>query len=214
MDMLDNDFEKVLLNIKITDVILELEEEEMPKKIFDKQYILENAVILAKEVGLEKMSMRNLAKRMKCSVTPIYDSYESKEDLIEAVFKKVIEENNSSKDYFVRNREILLYGIKYPLLYREIRKQSAKSQQTEKYYNEVIKLMSKQKRLKGFNDRELESLNFDILIYMNGLVERSIAETELYQNIEQTFLTYLEQVTELFILGYRTAKTTDKKTMP
>lgn len=183
----------------------------MPKKVFDKIYILENAVILAKEVGLEKMSMRNLAKRMNCSVTPIYDAYESKEDLIEAVYRKVIEENNSSNDYFVRNREILQYGIKYPQLYREIRRQSAKSNQTEMYYREVIKLMKKQKRLKVFNKKELESLNFDILIYMNGLVERSIAETGHYENTEQIFLTYLEQVTELFILGYRTAKSMDAK---
>lgn len=181
----------------------------MPKKVFKKQYILKNAVALAKEVGLEKMSMRKLAKKMNCSVTPIYDTYESKEDLIEAVYRQVIEENNSSSNYFIRNKEILLYGIKYPQLYRDIRRQSAKSQQTMHYYQEVIALMRKEERLREFNDNELESLNFDILIYMNGLVERSIVETGDFENAEKTFSTFLDQVTELFILGYSTAKTKD-----
>ncbi len=175
----------------------------MPKKKFDNDKILKCAVSLAKESGLEKLSMRKLAAKLNCSVMPIYDAFESKDMLIEAIFEEIISENNKSSSYFQRNKEILINGIQHPVLYRDIRNQGEKSVKLLQYYADVIHLMQKEERLSAFSREELESLNFDILVYISGLVERSASKT---MNLTQDYyLTILDQVTELFILGYSAA---------
>ena len=193
----------MLLNLKITGVIFKSEGSYMPKKKFDNDIILKCAVNLAKEMGLEKLSMRRLAAKLNCSVMPIYDAFESKDTLIEAIFEEIISENNKNISYFQRNKEILISGIRHPLLYKDIRNQGEKSDKLLQYYADVIDLMKKEKGLSGFNVRELESLNFDILVYISGLVERSTSKTMSFT--EDQYITILNQVTELFILGYNAA---------
>lgn len=175
----------------------------MPKKIYHRNVILAEAINMAKELGLEGLSMRKLAKALKCSVTPVYDAYESKEDLIKAVYKKVVEETHASEMYFERNENVLLFGIRSPLLYRDIRRYADVLKDFNTAYNDIIELMKSEPRLKGFTRPMLESLNFDLMIYMNGLVEKSMVSVLEASDIEKQYLMILRQVTELFILGYK-----------
>lgn len=174
----------------------------MAYKVFTREVIIEKALDLAKEKGLMKMSMRGLARKLNSSVTPIYDLFLSKDDLRTSVFEKVIEESHKSNTYFKRNQEVLKYGIKYPVLFRDIRFYGPKSDLYQTYYDQVIDMMGKEDRLKNFDVRTLKSLHFDLMIYMNGLVEKSMVDSVLVDVDEKEMLEILEQVTELLIRGY------------
>jgi AcrR family transcriptional regulator len=178
----------------------------MSKKEFKKDLVLKAAIDIAKEVGFDRLSIRGIAKRLNCSVSPVYDSFECKEDIIHGIYLDVLMENNSEESYFKRNIEVLTYGIKYPTLYRDIRKYSSSQPETEELYNEVIALMKKEKRLASFSLQEMESLNFDILVYISGLVERSTVELKTFIDVLSNYTNILNQVTELLIIGYENAR--------
>lgn len=178
----------------------------MANKVFHKDIVLKAAIKLAKEQGFERLSIRGIARKLNCSVSPVYDSFECKEDIIKSIYMSVLNENITEKSYFKRNIEVLNYGIRYPFLYRDIRKYSSSQPETNELYEEVIELMRKEKRLAGFSRKELESLNFDILVYMSGLVERSTIEFLSASKVLINYTEILNQVTELFILGYENSR--------
>ncbi len=179
----------------------------MAKKIFCRKKITETALELAYEMGLEKLSMRKLAKRMGSSVMPIYDAFLSKEELIEEVYNLVVVGKEVEDTYFKRNLQILKNGIKYPQLFKDVQLRAKKYATSDSYYNNVIIMMQKESRLLGFSQDELKSLNFDLIIYINGLVSRSQIDQKDFTDIYNVYSGVLEQATELFILGYELGRT-------
>ncbi len=176
----------------------------MAKKIFTRELILDKAYELAKEVGLDKLSMRGVADSLSSSVAPIYESFTNKEDLLEALFNKIIREDLESTTYFKRNEKILLYGLNHPKLYMDMRKYGPKSYYLEEFYGGLIDLMKKEERLKAFDEDVLKSLNFDITVYMNGLVSAYEVNSFSPPLKEGDYCQILMQATEVFILGYQT----------
>ena len=54
----------------------------MAKKLYSRDIILKPAYALSFEKGMEHITIRQIAKELGCSVMPIYESFDSKEDLI------------------------------------------------------------------------------------------------------------------------------------
>lgn len=172
------------------------------KKIYDKHTILEAAIVLAKEVGFRKLTMRKLASKLNCSVMPIYDSYESKEDLIKDVFDEVVRDNNKADTYFERNKQVLLSGIRSPQLFRDIKEYSPSSPELINHYKDTIGLMNKEDRLKNFTYDYQQSIHFDLLIYISGIVDRQLYSKGQNKEPEEFWLKIFDQFTEVLILGY------------
>lgn len=64
----------------------------MPPKIrVPKEMIIEKAVGIVKNKGMEGLNARSLAKELNCSVQPIFRAFSSMEELKEAVFRKIAE---------------------------------------------------------------------------------------------------------------------------
>ena len=62
----------------------------MPTKIkISKEMILDNAFEIVRKHGIEKLSNRELAKKLKCSIRPIYYQFENAEELQKALYKKI-----------------------------------------------------------------------------------------------------------------------------
>ena len=58
----------------------------MPKKVFyTKEYIVGVALQIVREGGMQNLTARTLAKRMDCSVCPIFSAYDNMEELQNAV---------------------------------------------------------------------------------------------------------------------------------
>ncbi len=176
----------------------------MAKKLYDRNTVLDAALKLAQESGFDKLSIRGIARQLQTSVSPVYDSFDSKHDLIQAIIIKVLDENAQEDTYFKRNHGILSYGLKYPVLYRDIQVYTRKYYLETTHVSDVRNLMHNEPKLKLFEDRVLQSLNFDILLYISGLVQ--LKQSDAVNDFDNDFYhTTLDQATELFILGYKEA---------
>ena len=177
----------------------------MKKKIFSREIILSEAISLAKKVGFKKLTMRSLANSLNSSVMPIYDAFSSKEILIEEVYNEIIRDNIKSDNYFDRNREVLLNGIRSPSLYRDVREYGSRSYEFNQLYLDTIKLMMHEAKFENFSLQACESLHFDISIYITGLVERKINQNYEIPDHENYCIDTLNQFTEVLIMGYEKA---------
>lgn len=97
-----------------------------PKTLFDKDTIVEAALEIAKESGISSITTRNVAKRLGSSVAPIYVNFETVEDLIEAVIKRIMtisnelmEKQTGSSSFDQIGKASLAFAREYPLLFRE-----------------------------------------------------------------------------------------------
>ena len=62
----------------------------MPKNIkISKEMILETAFEIVRQDGIEKLSNRELAKKLKCSIRPIYYQFENVEEMQQELYKKI-----------------------------------------------------------------------------------------------------------------------------
>lgn len=62
----------------------------MPKEVkITKEKILEAAFKIAREQGLEKLSNREIAKKLKCSIRPIYYQFKNVEELKKELYLKI-----------------------------------------------------------------------------------------------------------------------------
>jgi AcrR family transcriptional regulator len=182
----------------------------MAKKIYTKEIVFKAALKIAKEVGLEKVGIRAIARELNTSVSPVYDAYESKDMLIEDIVITILDENAAHTSYFKRNEEVLLYGIKHPKLYRDMQKYTREKKLETTHYKDLMKLMRQEEKLRNLPDQYLQSLNFDILIYISGLVNLSMSN-HLFGYEDSYYLDALTSVSELLIRGYRSALEEEQK---
>src|SRR3712207_9104718 len=62
----------------------------MPRKsVYTREMILEAAVEVFKQEGYNKITVKNIAKQLGCSIAPVYAAYTSMEDLKKDVVAKV-----------------------------------------------------------------------------------------------------------------------------
>lgn len=62
----------------------------MPTKVrISKDMILNTAFKIVRKDGIDKLSNRELAKRLKCSIRPIYYQFENVEEMKKELFKKI-----------------------------------------------------------------------------------------------------------------------------
>lgn len=153
----------------------------MAKLIFSREKILNTAIDMARKVGFKKLSMRGLAKKLGCSVIPIYENFLNKEHLLEQIFYEVTNELREMcpDSYLKRNEQLLLFGLKYPILYFDVRKYSLKSDYTEDLLNDVFNLMYKDSILKRLPQKDLKEINRRLVIFIGGIVERACMESNI-----------------------------------
>lgn len=175
----------------------------MKKKSYTKELILTSAISLARKIGFNKLTMRDLAKELNCSVMPIYTAFDSKEMLLEEIYRVVVKELLSVKGYFERNEDVLRDGIKSPAFYRDMRDYNPTSDDVEILYADTISLMMAEDSLKGFTEEQCSRIHFDISVYITGIVERQLNKRQHFDNYELFCLDTLQQFTDTIIIGYR-----------
>jgi len=98
-----------------------------PKNKTNKKDIINAAFKIAKEEGFSGITARNVAKRLGCSIAPIYVNFDTINDLIEAVVLQVFDiskellENQRSENVFENiGKASIEFARKYPVLFREL----------------------------------------------------------------------------------------------
>lgn len=145
----------------------------MAKKKFGKDIILNAAFDICKDVGLNALSMRMLAKKLGCSVMPIYDSFESKEDLLSelkqfCVIETLVElESDTLCERYIK---MVNYGLEYPQFFLDFVDIGRNRQMDSKIYSMLFDLMRKDERLKNLSDDQLSEINAQMEIFIMGLI--------------------------------------------
>jgi AcrR family transcriptional regulator len=98
-----------------------------PTTKYDREAIVEAAFEIAKEGGFSAISTRAVAKRLGCSVAPIYQNFATVDELLEAVAERVfamsgelIAAQTGPHPFENMGRASLAFARDYPALFREM----------------------------------------------------------------------------------------------
>ncbi len=170
----------------------------MATKVYSKSAILEATFQLSLQKGFEAISMRMIARKLGCSVMPIYDSFDSKEDLIKELSLFAITEAFEaiqSENFIERHLKLLEYGLTYPKFYMDFVKINRNYQASEELVYNLIKSMRKDPRLETLKTMDLSMINGQIEVFIVGVVYMY----SLQGSVSEEKKTALLQATKKFI---------------
>ena len=147
------------------------------KKVIAKEDILNAALEIVRERGIEALNMRTLAKRCNCSTQPIYLSFNGIEDLkkqIDAevlnVFKKYMDDEVASGRYpkykavgmgYIRFAKEEKELFKYVMMHRGMVRDG-----TEKIFDDTVFMLMKNY---GLYQDEASKLHMHMWIFVHGI---------------------------------------------
>jgi AcrR family transcriptional regulator len=148
-----------------------------PKQKFTKQEIIIAAFEIAKDKGLDSITVRSVAQKLGSSIAPIYVNFNTVDELIQEVVKKAFEisrqmltEQNSGHPFRDIGIASIRFANEYSVLYRDL---IINSNSHMKYENEntdlVIEQMKKDPILSAFSDEELKTILFKMQTFQTGL---------------------------------------------
>lgn len=149
-----------------------------PQNKFSKEQIINSAFEIAKEEGMDSITIRKVASKLESSIAPIYVNFKDLDELKSVVISKIhkigndmISEQNTgdpfldigiasikfAKNYSMIFKDFLLKGDKYLVSYDEGMTQM------------VIQEMKKDSELKIFSEEELRMIFMKLRIFQAGL---------------------------------------------
>jgi len=173
-----------------------------PKKKFSRQQIIDTAFDVAKQEGIDAVTIRKVADRMGSSIAPIYVNFNDIEELKQAVIHKtfavsqeMLKEQYSPKPF--RNIAIasLRFAREYSVLFRDlVMKNNRYMKEYEPYLVNVVEIMKEDSDLAGFSEEELMGILFKMrvfqlglsVMYANGLLPDEFTEDRLIAVLDST----------------------------
>lgn len=149
-----------------------------PKTKFTREQIIDAAFDIAQTEGIDGITMRKIAEKMGSSVAPIYVNFKNIDELIEALFEKIInisrmilkeeDTGNSFRDIGVAS---LRFAMENSVIFRDLVIKSGKYMQgyDEKMVPVLVEEMQKDPELKGFTIDELKTILLKMRIFQLGL---------------------------------------------
>lgn len=154
-----------------------------------KEMILNTAFEIAREKGFENISNRELAKKMNCSIRPIYYQFKNVEELNKELYKKI---ERYFYEFLIDNmiKDVPLYkqiGINYIkfaiaennlfkfLFMTEIKDEpSAFITTNEKGFEELVKAIKISTKL---SDKDIKSFHIKMWIFAHGIATLSATKS-------------------------------------
>lgn len=149
-----------------------------PKKKFTKEQIIDAAFLIAKEEGLENITIRKVANQLGSSIAPIYVNFETVDELQEMVIKKtqaisnqMLEEQNSGNPFLDIGVASLRFAKEYSVLFRDLvmKPNSHIQELNEDIDKDLVSLMESDPILEGLTKEELNTILLKMRIFQTGL---------------------------------------------
>ncbi len=148
-----------------------------PKTKFDKETIVEAAFNIAKEEGFAGITSRSVAKRLRCSVAPIYINFGTIDDLIKAVVERVFAlldellKKQEGSDLFENiGKASLVFAREYPVLFRElVMQKNPYVASYETFQDSMIEALAEDENMRGLTYDERKCLILKMRIFQTGL---------------------------------------------
>jgi AcrR family transcriptional regulator len=148
-----------------------------PKTKFNKEDIVEAAFEIAREKGFSGITARSVAKRLHCSVAPIYVNFETIEGLIAAVVERVfavsdklLSEQKGPNLFENIGKASLTFAQEYPVLFRElVMKPNQYMASYETVENTMVEALAEDEAMRGWTIDERKHLFLKMRIFQMGL---------------------------------------------
>lgn len=148
-----------------------------PKKKFTRQQIIDAAFAIARNEGLDGITIRKVADSLGSSIAPIYVNFNDIEELKQAVIEKtfglaqqLLAEQTSPSPFANIALASLRFAKEYSMLFRDlVMKQNPYMREHEPPPEVMVELMKEDPELTGFNDEELATILSKMRIFQLGL---------------------------------------------
>ena len=164
-----------------------------PKNKYSKEQIVEAAFEIAKEEGMDNITMMKIAKKMGSSVAPIYVNFKGMNELIEAILERIIGvsqqlllEERTGNPFHDMGRASLRFAAEYSALFRDLvmKNNNYMKDYDEKMVPVLIEEMKKDPELEGFSTDELKTILLKVRIFQLGL-SVMVANGTLPEDVEE-----------------------------
>lgn len=182
-----------------------------PIKKFTKEAILDAAYTLAKNEGFKSINARRIARKLGCSVQPIFHNFASMEEVNKEVYKKIY---NKYKEYMLQNEteenaykamglSYIKFARDYPEFFKIIfmQKTNLDAQEfimTDSIGEDVIKAGQK---LTDFSYEEQKKFHVQVWVFTHGLACLMATKTICFEDEELEQL--LRQTVKEMVIGYK-----------
>jgi AcrR family transcriptional regulator len=179
----------------------------MPPKVrITDDAILDAALVITREKGIDGVNVREIAKVLGCSIQPVFRNFQSMDNLKNALYRRVEEEHNAAMEKGLQMHPIPFLGLGMAYiqfakteknLYRFLFMSSALP---KKGFLEMIKEEENQPivdiiaQMTGLTRKTAEELFMDIWLMVQGIAslvatnDFEVSETEIEKILKDTFL--------------------------
>lgn len=148
-----------------------------PTTRYDRASIVEAAFEIAKEGGFSAVSTRAVAKRLGCSVAPIYQNFATVDDLIVAVVERVsamsgdlLAAQTGPNPFENMGKASLAFARDYPALFREMALEPSPYMAShDDIEDAMVPVMAADPELAGWTDAARRRLFLKMRVFQLGL---------------------------------------------
>ncbi|MGF7056811.1 TetR/AcrR family transcriptional regulator [Brassicibacter mesophilus] len=148
-----------------------------PKVKFSKEDIVDAAFEIGKEKGFSGITARSVAKRLGCSVAPIYVNFETIDELITAVVEHVfavsyefLAKEKGSNLFESMGKASLAFAREYPIFFRElVMKGNPYMTKYEAVENAMVEALETDESMKEWTISERKRIFLKMRIFQIGL---------------------------------------------
>lgn len=183
-----------------------------PKNKFTKEQIIETAFEIAKEEGIDSITIRKIADNLGSSIAPIYVNFKDVEELKEAVISKIYEIGNSILQEQNTGNVFLNIGIAsvkfakdYSVIFKDLilKNNGYLDNYDEQLGNNIIQEMKKDEDLKEFSEEELKTLLMKMQVFQAGLSMMATNESFALKLTDEKIIEMLSDTGEDIVNGMK-----------
>lgn len=183
-----------------------------PKNKFTKEQIIETAFEIAKEEGIDSITIRKIADNLGSSIAPIYVNFKDVEELKKAVISKIYEIGNSILQEQNTGDVFLNIGIAsvkfakdYSVIFKELilKKNGYLDNYDVQIGNNIIQEMKKDEDLKEFSEEELKTLLMKMRVFQAGLSIMATNESFALELTDEKVIEMLSDTGEDIVNGMK-----------
>jgi AcrR family transcriptional regulator len=149
-----------------------------PKTRFQRSDIVEAAITIARDEGLEAIKARRVADKLGSSVAPIYDNFATIDELVRAVVehamaisRSLLAEQQGESVFENIGRASLAFARSYPMLVRDLAlKPNPWISDSEQQDHTLVEMMAEDPELAGWSRDERRRLLLQMRAFQLGLM--------------------------------------------
>lgn len=182
-----------------------------PKNKFSKEEITDVAFNIAKEYGMDGISIRKVADKVGCSIAPIYVNFKDIDEVKMAVIKKsqevikkLIEEQKTGENFLDIGVASVKFAMDYTALFNDlVLKDNIFFDNDDNFQNILIEKMKNDIELKDFTEDELRLVLIKMKIFQVGLAVMVTKDKFIKQLNEEQIIELLKSTGRDVILGIK-----------